>query len=89
MIVHDAVAAAVSERDEDRAAIFRLSVIAAAIVLLTLATVPATRAGGDYAYVVLAMMAGFLALLATQIAERTSTARAMWVIVGVAIALGG
>jgi alpha-1,6-mannosyltransferase len=64
-----------------------LSLVAAAMVLLTLATVPATRAGGDYAYVAMAMMGGCLALLATRIAERTSTARAMWVIVGVAIAL--
>jgi alpha-1,6-mannosyltransferase len=87
--VHNLVAirSAVSARDEDKASIFGLSVIAAAMVLLTLATVPATRAGGDYAYIALAMMAGLLALLATRIAERTSTARAMWVIVGVAIAL--
>jgi len=89
LIVHDAAAGkrAVSQRDEDKAAIFRLSVIAAAMLLLTLATVPTTRAAGDYAYVVLAIMAGFLALFATRVAERTSTAQAMWVIVGVAIAL--
>ena len=72
---------------EHKASVFGLSVIAVAMVALTLVTVPATRAGGDYAYVVLAMMAGLLALLATRIAERTATTRAMWIIVGVAIGL--
>jgi alpha-1,6-mannosyltransferase len=89
LIVQDVVAseAAVSARDDDKAAILRLSVIAAVTIALTLATVPATRAGGDYAYIVLAMIAGFLALFATRIAERTSTAQAIWLIVGVAIML--
>ncbi|MFL6932279.1 MAG: hypothetical protein ACJ8FK_20385 [Xanthobacteraceae bacterium] len=77
----------VSARSENKAAVFRLSVIAGAVVAVTLATAPATRAGGDYAYIVLAMIAGFLALLGTRIAERTPAARAMWLIVGVAIVL--
>jgi len=89
LIVHDVVASkgAISETDDDRVAIYGLSAVAVALLLLTLATVPATRAGGDYAYVVLAMMAGFLALLATRIAERTASARAIWIIIGVAIVL--
>ena len=86
--MHDAVAGgrAVSESN-DRTAMIGLSIIAAVMVVLTLATVPATRAGGDYAYVLLALIAGLLALLATRIAERAPTAHAMWVIIGVAIAL--
>jgi len=87
--VHDAVASenAVSANGGGNVALLRLSLVAAAIIAVTLATVPATRAGGDYAYVALAMIAGLFALLATRIAERTPTAQVMWVIVGVAIVL--
>ena len=75
--MHDAVAGrrAVSESD-DRTAMIGLLIIAAVMVVLTLATVPATRAAGDYGYVALALTAGMLALLATRIAERAPTAHA-------------
>jgi alpha-1,6-mannosyltransferase len=77
----------VAAKGGDRDSLFRLSLVAVAITLLTLATVPATRAGGDYAYVSLAVIAGLLALAATRIAERTTGARALWLIVGVAVFL--
>jgi hypothetical protein len=70
-----------------RSSMLRLCLVAGAIVVLTLATVPAIRVGGDYAYVPLAIVAGFLALAATRIAERMTTPQAMWLIVGVAVIL--
>src|SRR5262245_2900350 len=66
---------------------FRLSLAAAASIAVTLATVPATRAAGDYGYVALALIAGLLALAATRIAERAPSAQAMWLIIGAAVAL--
>src|SRR5262245_53231031 len=73
----------------DRAAMAGLVAIAVVMVVLTGATVPATRAGGDYAYVALALVAGGLALAATRLAERRDNAQALWLIVGTAIVLRG
>src|SRR5262245_31348495 len=64
-----------------------LVLIAVVMVVLTGATVPATRAGGDYAYVALALVAGTLALAATRLAERADGIRALWLVVGTAIIL--
>jgi len=88
-MMHDAFASrsAQAAEDADRAVMLRLGVVAGALVALTLATLPATRAGGDYANVTLTLMAGLLALAATRIAERTTAAQAMWLIVGVAVLL--
>src|SRR5262245_11953136 len=87
--VQDAVASwnAVSARNERNIAMFRLSLAAAASIAVTLATVPATRAAGDYGYVALALIAGLLALAATRIAESAPSGQAMWLIIGAAVAL--
>jgi len=64
-----------------------LGVIGAAIVVLTLTALPATRAGGDYAYVAMATASGCLALAATYVAERTKHDHAIWLILAIAIFL--
>lgn len=56
---------------------------------LTLVTPFAFRAGGDNAFVALAIAAGLLALVATHVAERIPTARALWLILGIGIVLRG
>jgi hypothetical protein len=64
-----------------------LALAAVATIALTLATPLAFRAGGDNAYMVMALAAGGVALLATRLAERTRDARAFWLIVAVAVLL--
>jgi alpha-1,6-mannosyltransferase len=54
---------------------------------LTLVTPFAFRAGGDNAFIALAIPASLLTLAATQAAERTSTKRALWLIFGIGIML--
>jgi alpha-1,6-mannosyltransferase len=71
----------------DRRAMAGLVLIAVVMVVLTGATVPATRAGGDYAYVMLALVAGALALAATRLAERADGMQALWLVAGTAIVL--
>lgn len=70
-----------------RGAMTGLVVIAVVMVVLTVATVPATRAGGDYAFVALALVGGVLALAATRLAERADSIQGLWLIVGTAIIL--
>jgi len=64
-----------------------LVLIAVIMVVLTVATVPATRAGGDYAYVVLALVAGALALAATRLVERVDGVQVLRLVIGTAIVL--
>ncbi|MGB7673380.1 MAG: hypothetical protein WBM31_20240, partial [Pseudolabrys sp.] len=54
---------------------------------LTLVTPFAFRAGGDDAFIALAVPASLLTLMATRVAERAPTKRALWLIFGVGIML--
>jgi alpha-1,6-mannosyltransferase len=64
-----------------------LTAIGAIIVGLTLATPFAFERFGDNAFMALTIPAGLLTIAATAQAERTSTTRALWLILGVAIGL--
>ncbi|HEY3149809.1 MAG TPA: hypothetical protein VGJ75_25820, partial [Dongiaceae bacterium] len=66
---------------------FRLCLIGAAVAVLTLAMPSVFRAGGDYGYAALAILTGLLAISAARIADGATTARALWVIVGIAVFL--
>ncbi|MGQ0685662.1 hypothetical protein [Bradyrhizobium sp.] len=54
---------------------------------LTLATPYAFETAGDNAFIALSMLAGLLAIVATSLAERSQPGRALWLIIGLAIAL--
>ena len=56
---------------------------------LTLVTPFAFQAGGDNAFIALAIPAGLLTLAATHVAERIPTKRALWLIFGIGIMLRG
>lgn len=56
---------------------------------LTVVAPFAFRAGGDNAFIAPAVAASLLALAATHVAERIPTARALWLILGLGIALRG
>jgi len=73
----------------DGEAMFRLCLVGAAVAVLTLATPAAFRAGGDYAYMAMAIAVGLLAVAASRIADRTSTVTALWLIVTIAVVLRG
>ncbi len=68
-------------------AFYRLCGIGVALAALTLVTPLVFRIWGDIAYIALTIPAGVIALAATRIAERAPSARSLWLIVGVAIAL--
>lgn len=68
-------------------ALMSLVLAGAAITALTLATPFVFRAGGDNAYMVMAIATGGVALFATRLAERTSDTRAFWFVVVVAVLL--
>jgi alpha-1,6-mannosyltransferase len=70
-------------------ALYGLAGIGAALAALTFATPFAFRAGGDIAFIALAIPAGLLTIAATSIAERAPTTRALWLILGLAIVLRG
>ncbi len=78
---------AIAANRVESAAMFRLCLAGAAVAVLTLAMPSVFRAGGDYGYAALAILTGLLAILATRIAEGVNPARAMWVIVGIAVFL--
>jgi alpha-1,6-mannosyltransferase len=65
----------------------RLALCAAATVGLTLATPFVFRSGGDNAFMVMAIAAGFVAVAASRIVEHAPPAKAWWLIVGVAVLL--
>jgi hypothetical protein len=64
-----------------------LALLGALVVLLTFAAIFALRAYGDTAYIACALATGIAAIGATAIAERASSRRAIWLIVGVALFL--
>ena len=68
---------------------YLLPSIGAIFAGLTLVTPFAFRAGGDNAFIALAVPAGLLTLAATHVAERTPTNRALWLIFGIGILLRG
>jgi len=65
----------------------RLAGIGFVLVALTLATPLAFETLGDNAFMALTMSAGLLTIVATRLAERTPTYRALWLIFGVGIVL--
>lgn len=67
--------------------LYLLAAVGAMSAGLTLATPFAFQAGGDNAFIALAVAAGLLALAATHVAERVSAARALWLILGLGIVL--
>jgi len=67
--------------------LYPLAAIGVAFACLTLATPFAFRAGGDNAFIVLAIPAGLLTLAAAHAAEGTPTGRALWLIFGIGVAL--
>ena len=67
--------------------LYPLAGIGAIFAVLTLVTPFAFRAGGDNAFIALAIPAGLLTLAAARAAERTPSIRALWLIFGVGIAL--
>jgi alpha-1,6-mannosyltransferase len=70
-------------------AFYGLAGIGATLAVLTFATPFAFRAGGDNAFIALAIPAGLLTIAAASVAERAPTTRALWLILGLAIALRG
>jgi alpha-1,6-mannosyltransferase len=69
--------------------LYPLVSIGAIFAGLTLVTPFAFQAGGDNAFIALAIPAGLLTLAATHVAERIPTKRALWLIFGVGIMLRG
>ena len=67
--------------------LYLLAGIGAIFAGLTLVTPFAFQAGGDNAFIALAIPASLLTLAATRVAERTPTSRALWLIFGVGIML--
>jgi alpha-1,6-mannosyltransferase len=67
--------------------LYPLAGIGAILAGLTLATPFAFQASGDNAFIALTIPACVLAFAATQLAERTPTKRALWLIFGIGIAL--
>jgi hypothetical protein len=65
----------------------RLAGIGAILVALTLVTPFAFETYGDNAFIALTIAAGFLTIMATQLAERAPAVRTLWLIFGVGIAL--
>jgi hypothetical protein len=74
-------------RPAERAGLFRLAAIAMLLVALVSVTPYVFRHYGDNAYMALAIAVGLAAAAATSIAERTPSAHALWLILGVAILL--
>jgi alpha-1,6-mannosyltransferase len=72
-------------RNEPR--LYALAGIGAILAGLTLATPFAFQASGDNAFIALTVPACVLAFVATQLAERTPTNRALWLIFGIGMAL--
>jgi len=67
--------------------LYLLASIGAIFAGLTLVTPFAFQAGGDNAFIALAIPASLLTLAATRVAERTQTTRALWLIFGIGIML--
>jgi len=67
--------------------LYLLAGIGAILTGLTLVTPFAFQAGGDNAFIALAIPASLLTLMATRVAERTPTKRALWLIFGIGFLL--
>ena len=67
--------------------LYLLAGIGAIFAGLTLVTPFAFQAGGDNAFIALAIPASLLTLMATRVAERTPTKRALWLIFGIGFLL--
>ena len=72
---------------DERAAFYLLLFFAALVAGLVLATPLAFRKYGDNAYIGMAIATGLAALAAAAVAERAEPARALWLILGVALLL--
>jgi alpha-1,6-mannosyltransferase len=73
----------------NQSALYGLAGIGATLAVLTFATPFAFRAGGDNAFIALAIPAGLLTIAAAYVAERVPTTRALWLILGLAVVLRG
>src|SRR5262249_32650695 len=67
--------------------LYPLARLGAAFASLTLLTPFAFQAGGDNAFIALAVPAGLLTLAAARVAERTPANRALWLIFGIGVLL--
>jgi hypothetical protein len=72
---------------EKQRSLYPLASIGAAFASLTLLTPFAFQAGGDNAFIALAVPAGLLTLAAARVAERTPANRALWLIFGIGVLL--
>ena len=72
---------------EKQRPLYPLAGIGVVLAGLTVAAPFAFRAGGDNAFIALAIPAGLLTLAAAQAAERTAVNRALWLIFGIGILL--
>ena len=77
----------VSRDDGTRLSLLYLAGLGLLMAGLTLATPLVFNAGGDDAFMAVAIPVGGLAIFATIVAERTPTRQALWVIFAVAVAL--
>lgn len=68
-------------------AFYRLCALGAVLAILTLLTPIVFKTWGDNAYMMLTVAAGVVAFAATRTAGSAPQARALWVIVGIAVAL--
>jgi hypothetical protein len=71
----------------DSAAICGLAAIGAIVAALTVAAPFAFESAGDNAFIALAIPAGLLVIAATAVAERAPTTGAIWLVIGLAVAL--
>jgi alpha-1,6-mannosyltransferase len=80
-----------SERraSSETASLLWLWLLAAAITVLTAAAALGMRAAGDNAFIVLAIASGGVAMAATRVTEKIPAAKALWVVIGVALLLRG
>jgi alpha-1,6-mannosyltransferase len=83
------VAASASRTTDAGSALIRLWGLGAATIALTLATPLVFRAGGDNAYMATAIGCGLIAMAATSAAERVPSAKALTIVIGVAVLLRG
>jgi alpha-1,6-mannosyltransferase len=72
---------------KDLSAFNGLAGIGVTLAVMTFATPFAFRAGGDNAFIALAIPGGLLTIAAAYIAERVPTTRALWLILGLGIVL--
>jgi alpha-1,6-mannosyltransferase len=74
---------------KNQSALYGLAGIGVTLAVLTFAMPFAFRAGGDNAFIALAIPCSLLTIAAAYVAERVPTMRALWLILGLAIVLRG